>query len=147
MQDLATGGQPVARVDDDGAVTGRRLRVRRSALVTAAALAVLVTVGGAVVVLDDPLDVAPAVGATDVALRDDAFGPAVIEIEPGTEVTWTFDDGEEEHNIVGQGWGDDSPRASGTYQRTFDKPGGYAYRCTLHFRMSGRVDVVAPPSS
>lgn len=121
---------------------GRRWRWMTAVLVVLGAAAAI-----AVALLDDPLAVPPAVGVTEVELRDNAFGPAVIAVAAGTEVTWTWVDRDEEHNLVGEGWGDQTPRATGTYRQAFDRPGSYLYRCTLHFRMSGRVDVVEPDTT
>jgi plastocyanin len=67
--------------------------------------------------------------------------PLSSRFRPGTAVTWTFDDGGVEHNVVGDGWQSDV-QASGTYQRTFTQPGSYPYACTLHVGMDGRVEVV-----
>lgn len=116
-----------------------------------AVLGAVVVLAGAITALifatlDDPLDSAPVAGVTDVVLRDDAFTPPVIAVEPGTTVTWRWDDGDEAHNIIGEGWGDDVPRATGTFSHTFDQPGSYVYQCTLHFRMTGRVDIAATTS-
>lgn len=89
----------------------------------------------------DPLDQPPAAGVTEVTLVDDAFTPPVIEVEPGTTVTWTWADEDEEHNLVGDGWGSETPQTSGIFQHTFAEPGTYLYECTLHFRMVGQVTV------
>lgn len=91
----------------------------------------------------DPLDAAPAVGVTEVTLADDAFAPAVIAVAPGTTVTWTWADADEEHNLVGDGWGSDTPQATGTFEHTFARPGTYVYECTLHGRMRGQVTVTS----
>lgn len=91
--------------------------------------------------IDDPAASDPVVGVDDVGMQGSAFQPPVIEVPPGTAVTWTFDDGGVEHNVVGDGWQSDV-QASGTYQRTFTQPGSYPYACTLHVGMEGRVEVV-----
>jgi plastocyanin len=91
--------------------------------------------------IDDPAASDPVVGVDDVGMQGSAFQPPVIEVPPGTAVTWTFDDGGVEHNVVGDGWQSDV-QASGTYQRTFTQPGSYPYACTLHVGMDGRVEVV-----
>ena len=91
--------------------------------------------------IDDPAASDPAVGVDEVTIQGNAFQPPVIQVAPGTEVTWVFDDGDTEHNVVGDGWQSDV-QASGTYSRTFDEPGSYPYTCTLHIGMNGRVEVV-----
>jgi plastocyanin len=91
--------------------------------------------------IDDPAASDPVVGVDDVRIQGSAFHPPVIQVPPGTTVTWTFNDGGVEHNVVGDGWQSDV-QPSGTYQRTFTQPGSYPYTCTLHIGMDGRVEVV-----
>lgn len=82
---------------------------------------------------------APVSGVTEVAVRDDFFSPAAIEVPAGTTVTWTWE-GQHPHNVVGDGF--ESPvQTAGTFARTFDDPGSHDYECTLHFGMRGRVVV------
>lgn len=109
-------------------------------LVSGVALVVFVAIGG----LDDPRATAPEVGVTDVTIRVDAFGPPVIRVERGATVTWAFDDDGEEHNVVSEeeDWGVTEPRSTGAFEQTFDRIGTYDYQCTLHFGMTGRVEVV-----
>jgi len=104
--------------------------------------------------LANPAGATPQVGITHVAVRGDAeqnhvFAPAVIQIPVGSTVTWSFDDrgrsGDGElvpHNVVGAGWASDI-LSDGTFAHTFDQPGSYPYRCTLHAYMDGRVEVAA----
>jgi plastocyanin len=98
------------------------------------------------VLIDDPADGDPVRGVSTVAVDDGEFAPPVIEVPAGTTVTWEFrdtDDGEPvAHNVKGDGFlSPDVQR--GRYKRTFERPGSYRYRCDLHFRMRGRVDVAA----
>jgi plastocyanin len=96
---------------------------------------------------DRPGDAAtdpPVDGVTQVIAKDNRFSPAAIQVAAGTEVTWAFQDGLVPHNVVGDGWGSKEPQRSGTFRHTFDRPGSYAYRCTLHEGMTGRVAVTAP---
>lgn len=85
---------------------------------------------------------APADAPVDgdaVVLTDNEFQPAALRVTAGTTVTWTWDDGSAQHNVV---FDDDtaSPAQSqGTWTRTFDEPGTFAYVCTLHPRMTGTV--------
>ena len=91
--------------------------------------------------IDDPAASDPVAGVHTVTIRNDAFEPPVIQVRPGTAVTWTFDDAGTEHNAVGDGWQSDV-LATGTYERTFSQAGSYPYTCTLHLGMDGRIDVV-----
>jgi plastocyanin len=87
----------------------------------------------------------PAAGVTNVVAKDISFTPAAIEVRAGTEVTWSFQDGQVPHNVHGDGWGSGDPQRSGTFRHTFDQPGTYTYACTLHPQMTGRVVVTAKP--
>lgn len=80
-----------------------------------------------------------AAGPT-VSMKGLEFKPAKLEVAVGETVTWVFDDGSISHNVVGDGL--ESPlERSGTYRYTFDEPGTYEYRCTIHRGMKGSVVV------
>jgi len=87
----------------------------------------------------------PAAGVTNVVAKDISFSPAAIQVRAGTEVTWSFQDGQVPHNVHGDGWGSGDPQRSGSFRHTFDRPGTYTYACTLHPQMTGRVVVTARP--
>jgi plastocyanin len=89
----------------------------------------------------------PATGVTEVVAKDVRFSPAAIQVPDGTEVTWSFQDGQVPHNVHGDGWGSGDPQRSGSFRHTFDRPGTYAYACTLHPRMTGRVEVTVRETS
>ncbi len=92
------------------------------------------------------------IGVTEVLVRADntqnhLFDPPVIEVPVGTDITWTFADyglsGDAEavpHNVVGEGF-ESAVLGTGTFTHSFDTPGNYLYRCTLHAYMEGRVIV------
>jgi plastocyanin len=87
----------------------------------------------------------PTAGVTNVVAKDISFSPAAIEVHAGTEVTWSFQDGQVPHNVHGDGWGSGDPQRSGTFRHTFGQPGTYTYASTLHPQMTGRVVVTAKP--
>ena len=120
--------------------TRLKTNVRRRRLALTALVALAVLAGAAAVFVRAQLDPgAPVAGVTEVAVRDDLFGPAAIEVPAGTTVTWRWD-GEEQHNVVGDGF--ESPvQTAGEFARAFAEPGTYDYRCTLHFFMRGEVVV------
>jgi plastocyanin len=89
---------------------------------------------------DNPADVTP-VKTSQVVAKDTRFNPATIEVPAGTEVTWSFQDGGTPHDVTGDGWKSGKAQAKGSYRHTFDRPGTYDYRCTLHSGMKGRVVV------
>ena len=120
---------------------------RRRRVVTFALLALLVValVGAAPTVirmLGNPAAGDPVVGTDAITVQNDTFDPPALQVKPGTTVTWTFNDGGRPHNVVADGWSSEV-LASGSYHHTFTEPGSYAYRCTLHWGMDGRVDVAA----
>jgi plastocyanin len=86
-------------------------------------------------------DAAPVTGVTQVAAKDNQFTPPAIQVAAGTTVTWEFKDRFVPHDVSGDGFSSGEPRRSGSFSHTFDQPGTYAYRCTLHDGMDGRVVV------
>jgi len=115
----------------------RRLRLLTAALALGAAL-VLAGCGG-----DEGggADAAPVTGVSQVTAKDNRFTPAAIQVPAGTTVTWAFKDGLVPHDVVADGFSSGEPRRKGTFAHTFDRPGTYAYRCTVHDGMTGRVVV------
>jgi plastocyanin len=88
-------------------------------------------------------DAAPVTGVTRVTAKDNRFTPAAIQVPAGTAVTWTFKDGFIPHDVVADGFTSGEPRRKGSFTHTFDRPGTYPYRCTVHEGMTGRVVVTA----
>ena len=86
-------------------------------------------------------DAAPVTGVTQVAAKDNRFTPAAIQVPAGTEVTWKFEDGLVPHDVKADGFSSGEPRRKGTFTHTFAQPGTYAYHCTVHDGMTGRVVV------
>ena len=96
----------------------------------------------------------PGVATNTVVIAEQAFNPGVVNVTPGTTVTWewkactddgyggyggcvshnvTFDDGS---NIAS------STQSTGTFSRTFNTAGTYKYHCVVHGAgMSGQVTV------
>ena len=87
-------------------------------------------------------DAAPVTGVTEVAAKDNKFLPAAIQVPAGTTVTWEFKDGFVPHDVTGDGFASGDPQRKGSFAHTFDQPGTYPYRCTVHDGMTGRVVVV-----
>ena len=86
-------------------------------------------------------DAALIVGVSQVDAKDNRFTPPAIQVPAGTAVTWTFKDGLVPHDVTGDGWRSGDPQRKGTFTHTFDRPGTYPYRCTVHDGMDGRVVV------
>jgi plastocyanin len=115
---------------------GRRLTL---ALATALALAGSAT---AVAVLSVPA-AAQTAGPT-VRIANFTFGPQALTVAAGSTVTWINAD-DTAHTVVAVG-GAFRSKALDTDDRfsfTFAKPGEYAYFCSLHPHMTGKV-VVTP---
>ena len=117
---------------------------RLPALLVPAALAAVIVLAGCGSGDDDGGagdDAAPVTGVTQVAAKDNQFIPPAIQVPAGTEVTWTFKDRFVPHDVTGDGWTSGEPQRKGTFTHTFDQPGTYPYRCTVHDGMTGRVVV------
>ena len=79
-------------------------------------------------------------GAT-VEMTGNCFGPTVLRVEPGTEVTFVNRD-QVVHRVDGVGWGSDEVLDAGDVAtHRFDTAGTYPYSCNLHPGMSGVVVV------
>jgi plastocyanin len=85
-------------------------------------------------------------GDASVTIQDFAFDPASIEVDAGTTVSWTNEDGVT-HTVTS---GADSA-SDGTFDETadsgsgveidFSDPGTYPYFCSIHPSMTGEVVV------
>ena len=82
----------------------------------------------------------PTTGVTEVAVRDNEFDPATIEVPVGAPVTWRWE-GRHDHNVHADTF-ESAVQREGTFTHTFAEPGRYEYRCTLHGGMDGEVVVV-----
>jgi plastocyanin len=82
--------------------------------------------------------------AQSVAIQGFAFVPQVITITPGTTITWTNAD-EDPHTVTANDKSFHSAAldTDDTYRFTFIKPGDYAYFCSLHPHMMGKIIVKA----
>lgn len=78
--------------------------------------------------------------AATVTLVNTSFAPAVVTIHPGQTVEWKWNDGQVPHNVSFDTF-HSSTKIAGTYFHTFDTPGVYPYRCTIHINMVGSVVV------
>ena len=117
-------------------MSGRRLRT--IALLAVAALAALLLAGcGGSTSASEPVE-------TDHVNLPPSykFEPKVIQVKAGTTVTWTNND-HFTHSVEMDGQPDHKLEPGDSVQITFDTPGEYDYKCTLHpHDMSGTVIVV-----
>ena len=93
----------------------------------------------------------PAATATQEAAAPDAstvtvkafnFKPDPLEVAAGTTVKWVNQDGAL-HDVTAndKSFKGDLEEDGGTFEYTFEKPGTYAYVCSLHNGMKGQVVV------
>jgi plastocyanin len=85
---------------------------------------------------------APAPKGPSVAIKGFAFAPQVIVVKPGTTVTWTNAD-EDPHTVTAndKSFHSAAMDSDDTYSFTFTRPGEFAYFCSLHPHMTGKVIV------
>ena len=79
-----------------------------------------------------------------VQIHNFAFAPATLSVPVGTTVTWVNDD-EDPHNVtaVDKTFRSSAMDTDDRYSFTFTRPGDYAYFCSLHPHMTGRILVKA----
>jgi plastocyanin len=88
---------------------------------------------------------ASASGIGDVSIANFAFTPKIVKVSAGSKVTWRNDD-DVPHKIQSA---DNRFRGSplldtkGTYSMSFKEAGEFAYFCSLHPTMQGKI-VVTP---
>lgn len=83
-------------------------------------------------------------GVVEVTIRDYRFDPAELHVKTGTTVRWTNGEKRVSHSVFFTGpAGFESDRVfpGESYERRFDAPGSYPYRCGPHPEMTGRVEV------
>ncbi len=74
------------------------------------------------------------------------FDPKVIQVNPGTAVTWTNDDiiAHDVHFLSGADFTSEVVKVRESTSYLFSKPGNYLYECVFHPNMKGEVQVVTP---
>jgi plastocyanin len=88
---------------------------------------------------------APAPLTAKVVIGNFTFGPAVLTVAPGTTVTWLNGD-DVPHTVVAADKTTFRSKvldSDETFSFTFAKPGTYAYFCSIHPHMTGKVVVKA----
>ena len=77
----------------------------------------------------------------DVVIRGYAFHPARLTIGRGDSVTWLWRDGSIPHNVTASGFRGSPTKAGGSFTVRFSRRGTFAYTCTIHPWMDGRIVV------
>jgi plastocyanin len=85
---------------------------------------------------------AAAAAAVTVKIDNFTFGPATVTIKPGTTVSWVNND-DIPHAVVAVDHSFKSKvlDTGDRFDFTFAKPGEYAYFCSLHPHMVGKIVV------
>jgi plastocyanin len=77
---------------------------------------------------------------TTIAIKDDLFDPAKVEVAAGDAVMWTWE-GKDPHNVDGPGFKSKIQSSGGTFTKVFAKTGTFDYRCDVHPTMKASVVV------
>jgi plastocyanin len=84
-------------------------------------------------------------GETLVIIKDFKFIPQEITIQVGQTLRWENREKRQYHSVWFEALGEAEPEdylfPEDSYQRSFDKPGVYPYRCGPHPEMTGTVTV------
>ena len=77
-----------------------------------------------------------------VSIANFAFSSSSLTVASGTKVTWTNNDATA-HTVTADDGSFDSGNIApgGTYSHTFSAQGTYAYHCSIHTTMKGKVVV------
>lgn len=118
-----------------------KISTRIAAAVGAIALAAALTACGSAA---KPEVVPSATGveaAVTVRVIDNRYEPAEVEIEAGQAVRWVFE-GSMEHDVVADDGSFVSElQTTGEYIHVFVEAGEFAYDCSIHPEMTGKITV------
>ena len=103
-----------------------------------AALVAISSIGATVA----PGTVQAAPSAVAVQIKGFKFSPAMLTIAPGTTVTWTNAD-DEAHTVTSttRAFHSTALDTGDRYSFTFTRTGDFAYFCSLHPHMTGKITV------
>jgi len=96
-----------------------------------------------IAITDLPLEAdSQTAGAHDVVMDNFGFAPAAASVAPGTTITWTNRD-DVPHNVVStaQRFKSSVLDTDQQYSHRFDAPGMHEYFCSIHPKMTGRIEV------
>jgi amicyanin len=108
-----------------------------------AAVAALIVLSFTILRAGDSGHTANANEKAQIKIDNFSFGPAALTVPAGTTVTWTNQD-DVPHTVVSAEGKEFKSPALDTDQKfsyTFAKAGTYAYFCSVHPRMTGKVVV------
>ncbi|MDB5067855.1 MAG: putative Cupredoxin [Chloroflexi bacterium] len=85
---------------------------------------------------------ATSTGSGAVAIKNFAFGPTPVSVTKGTAVTWTNRDSSvHTATAVDKSFDTGNIEPGKSAGHTFDAPGTFAYRCSIHQYMTGSIVV------
>ena len=90
------------------------------------------------------ISLANAGEVVEVSIDKMQFEPQRVKIKPGSTVKWVNNERRNNHSVFfeKEGYPESERFFPGeSWQRTFDKPGVYPYRCGPHPEMTGVVEV------
>jgi plastocyanin len=84
-------------------------------------------------------------GGPGVVLQNISFNPSNVSVKVGDTVTWTNDESVQ-HDVTADDGSFKSGPSGGMkqgdkFEHSFNKAGAYAYKCTIHPNMTGKVVV------
>lgn len=120
------------------------LRPRPGRRLTLALAAALALAGSAAATAAAKAPAATQASRAAVGIDNFTFSPQALKVAAGTAVTWTNGD-DSPHTVVAVNGAFKSKvlDTGDSFSFTFAKPGEYAYFCSLHPHMTGKV-VVTP---
>lgn len=74
----------------------------------------------------------------NVFIRENGFVPNSNVLKKGAKVNW-YNEDTRTHTVSGNGWGSGEIKPDGFFSKTFDLPGEYSYRCSLHPSEEGKI--------
>lgn len=87
--------------------------------------------GGSSDPVSPPAPPPPPPPPNSVSVSSNSFTPSQLTAAPATTVTWNFQGGL--HNVTFEdNQGSSGDQSSGSHSRTFNNPGTFRYRCTIH---------------
>ncbi len=115
-----------------------RLALAGTLLVAAALLLLAATAGSQASASD-----ASASGSSTVTIKNFKFGPGTLRVAPGTRVVFSnAESGKTKHTATRKGSFDTGKIKPGqAVAIRFTAPGTYAYHCTIHPEMHGKIIV------
>lgn len=83
-------------------------------------------------------------GAVLISIKAFLYQPAHVKIKKGDKVRWINEEKRQYHNVWFESLGEPEPPyffPGEQYERVFDTPGNFPYRCGPHPQMTGEVVV------